>query len=128
MRQATEAKDNEAVNPLQPYFLVYVRDDGTVRFNYTNAKQVLEIFRLMCEGKTEPYENLCNLFNKETDNCKEMSKYTDLLETSVKAITKSYRERSKAKLTLDRNAIITPRDKQIEKISDFELITWLVIK
>ncbi len=128
LRQTAEAEDNEAVNPLQPYFLVYVRDDGTVRFNYTNAKQVLEIFRLMCEGKTEPYENLCNLFNKETDNCKEMSKYTDLLETSVKAITKSYRERSKAKLTFDRNAVIAPRDKQIEKISDFELITWLVIK
>ncbi|MCY7374421.1 MAG: phospholipase D-like domain-containing protein [Pyrinomonadaceae bacterium] len=58
LRQTVEAADNEAVNPLQPYFLVYVRDDGTVRFNYTNAKQVLEIFRLMCEGKTEPYEDL----------------------------------------------------------------------
>ncbi len=57
-----------------------------------------------------------------------MSKYTDLLEKSVGAITKSYKERSKAKLTLDRNAVIAPRDKQIEKISDFELITWLVIK
>ncbi len=128
LRQTAEAKDNEAVNPLQPYFLVYVRDDGTVRFNYTNAKQVLEIFRLLCEGKTEPFEDLCNLSNEETNNGKETSKYTDLLETLVKAITKSYRERSKAKLTSDRNAVITPRDKQIEKISDFELITWLVIK
>lgn len=128
LRQITEAEENEAVNPLQPYFLVYVRDDGTVRFNYTHSKQVLEIFRLMCDGKTEPYEDLCNIFNNETDNGKEMSKYTELLENSVKAITKSYKERSKAKLTLDRNAVIAPRDKQIEKISDFELITWLVIK
>lgn len=128
LKQKDDAKDNEAVNPLQPYFLVYIRDDGTVRYNYTNAKQVLEIFRLLCEKKTEPYQDLCDLFNKETDNGKEMSKYTELLETAVKAITKSYRERSKAKLTFDRNAVITPRDKQIEKISDFELITWLIIK
>jgi superfamily II DNA or RNA helicase len=128
LRQSVEAEDNEAVNPLQPYFLVYVRDDGTVRFNYANAKQVLEIFRLMCDGKTEPFEDLCNIFNQETGNGKEMSKYTGLLEMSVKAITRSYKERSRAKLTLDRHAVIAPRPKQIEKISDFELITWLVIK
>ncbi|MCY7374420.1 MAG: hypothetical protein LH472_00395 [Pyrinomonadaceae bacterium] len=57
-----------------------------------------------------------------------MRKYTDLLAISVKAMAKSYRERSKAKLTFDRNATIAPQAKQIEKISDFELITWLVIK
>ncbi len=37
---SAEAEHGESVNPLQPYFLVYVRDDGTVRFNYVQAKQV----------------------------------------------------------------------------------------
>jgi hypothetical protein len=35
----------QKVNPLQPYFLVNVRDDGRVRYNFTHAKQVLEMFR-----------------------------------------------------------------------------------
>ena len=128
LRQTAEAADNESVNPLQPYFLVYIRNDGTVRYNFTNAKQVLEIFRLMCEGKTEPFEDLCKLFNKETDNGKEMSKYTDLIQKAVSEITQAYKKRSSQKLIFDRNAVIAPKEKQISKLSDFELITWLVIK
>ena len=128
LRQTAEAADNESVNPLQPYFLVYIRNDGTVRFNFTNAKQVLEIFKLMCEGKTEPFEDLCALFNKETDNGKEMSKYTDLIQKAVSEITQAYKKRSSQKLIFDRNAVIAPKEKQISKLSDFELITWLVIK
>lgn len=128
LRQLAEAEDNEAVNPLQPYFLVYIRDNGKVRFNYANAKQVLEIFRLMCEGKTEPFEDLCSLFNSETNNGKNMSKYSELLKKAVNEITSVYKKRSSAKLTSDRNAVIAPREKQVNKMSDFELITWLIIK
>jgi len=38
LKQKGDTEGTEEVNPLQPYFLVYVRDDGTVRYNYTNAK------------------------------------------------------------------------------------------
>jgi hypothetical protein len=37
LRQKGDTEGTEEVNPLKPYFLVYVRDDGTVRYNYTNA-------------------------------------------------------------------------------------------
>jgi SNF2 family DNA or RNA helicase len=128
LRQTVEAVENEAVNPLQPFFLVYLRDDGTVRFNFTNSKQVLEIFRRMCEGKTQPFEELCTIFNRETDNGKEMTKYSGLLKKAVSEIANKFKERSIGKLTLDRSAVIAPKEKQIEKLSDFELITWLIIK
>lgn len=128
LKQIGEAAENEAVNPLQPYFLVYIRGDGNVRFNFTHSKQILEIFRLLCEGRTEPYEDLCALFNKETANGSDMSKYSDLLASAVSAITKGYKDRSAKKLTLDRSAVIAPIEKQVNGVSDFELITWLVIK
>jgi hypothetical protein len=128
LKQIIEPEESEKVNPLQPYFLVYIRDDGEVRFNYTNAKQVLEIFRLMCEGRTEPFEDLCSIFNKETENGKDMEKYTKLMKKAVKNITGSYKKKSSEKLTFDRNAVIAPIDKQVNKLSDFELITWLIIK
>ena len=54
LRQKGDSDGNEKINPLQPYFLVYIRDDGTVRYNYTNAKQILEIYRLVCQRRTEP--------------------------------------------------------------------------
>jgi hypothetical protein len=128
LRQTVEAVENEAVNPLQPFFLVYLRDDGTVLFNFTNSKQVLEIFRRMCEGKAEPFEELCAIFNRETENGKEMSKYSELLKKAVSEIANHFTKRSIGKLTLDRSAVIAPKEKQIEKLSDFELITWLIIK
>ncbi len=128
LRHKSETEPRETVNPLQPFFLVYIRDDGTVRFNYTNSKQVLEIFRLLCEGHTEPVEDLCKIFNQATDNGKEMSAYSELMKKAVAEITSVYKKRSAAKLTLDRSAVIAPRSQQISSIADFELITWLVIQ
>ena len=41
LKQIEDVDGAEEINPLQPYFLVYVREDGIVRFNYIHAKQVL---------------------------------------------------------------------------------------
>lgn len=42
LKQRIDAAGNEAVNPLQPYFLIYIRDDGEVRYNFTAPKQILK--------------------------------------------------------------------------------------
>jgi hypothetical protein len=65
LKQRIDAAGNEAVNPLQPYFLVYIRDDGEVRYNFIAPKQVLEIFRALCQGKAEHYGKRCELFDVE---------------------------------------------------------------
>ncbi|MEI6847534.1 MAG: helicase-related protein [Chlorobiaceae bacterium] len=128
LRQKGESDGNEQVNPLNPYFLVYIRKDGTVRYNYINAKQILEIFRLLCQGETIPYEQLCSLFNTETANGQQMEHYTQLLTKAVEEILRVFKKRTAQKLTTDRGAIIPPRHKQIEELSHFELITWLIIQ
>ncbi|MBW6485971.1 MAG: ATP-dependent helicase [Syntrophobacterales bacterium] len=128
LRQKGVTDGNEAINPLQPYFLVYIRDDGTVRYNYTNAKQILEIYRLLCQGRTEPYRALCEFFNTETDNGQRMDKYADLLKKAVAEIIIVFKKRGAQKLLSDRSALIIPRSKQINEIDNFELITWLVLR
>ncbi len=40
LKQRVPSIGSEAVNPLQPYFLVYVRETGEVRYNFTAPKQV----------------------------------------------------------------------------------------
>jgi len=128
LRQKGESDGNEQVNPLNPYFLVYVRNDGTVRYNYINAKQILEVFRLLCQGSTLAYEKICSLFNSETANGQNMEQYTLLLKKAVEEVIRIFKKRTAQKLTADRGAIIQPRNKQIEELSHFELITWLIIK
>ncbi|HRA74340.1 MAG TPA: helicase-related protein, partial [Flavobacterium sp.] len=61
LRQLGDSVGNEKVNPLQPYFLIYIRNDGTVRYNFTHPKQILDIYRLLCTGKNEPIQKLCDL-------------------------------------------------------------------
>jgi hypothetical protein len=63
------SKPAEQVNPLQPYFLVYVLDDGNVRLGFAHPKQILGIFRELCAGNTNPCDELCNLFDRETERC-----------------------------------------------------------
>ena len=119
---------NEAVNQLSPYFLVYVRDDGTVRFNYTHLKQILEIFRLLGSGANKPYEELCDIFNNETDNGSQMDNYSQLLKIAIREINSVFKKKVKIGLTRDRGALLIPKAKQADKTDHFELITWLVIK
>jgi SNF2 family DNA or RNA helicase len=128
LKQKGDTDGNEALNPLQPYFLVYIRNDGTVRYNYTNAKQILEIYRLMCQGRRDPYEKLCELFNSETHNSEETGQYSDLLKKAIAGIAHIFKRRAAQKLTSDRSALIIPKSKQPDDTGSFELVTWLVIK
>lgn len=128
LAQKEPAEGNHEVNPLNPYFLVYIRDDGTVRYNYTSAKQILEIYRQLCQGQKTPYDELCALFNRETENGINMDKYSDLLEKAVSEIAHVFKRKSNIKLTADRGAMLIPKARQISEMKDFELVTWLVIR
>ena len=128
LKQKGDTDGNETVNPLQPYFLVYIREDGVVRFNYTNAKSILEIYRLLCSGIKQAYATLCELFNDETGNGENMQQYTDLLKQAVDEISRIFKKRNNQKLTMDRGALLIPQSKQVHEINNFELVTWLVIK
>jgi SNF2 family DNA or RNA helicase len=128
LRQLGESAGNEKVNPLQPYFLVYVRNDGTVRYNFTHPKQILDIYRLLCAGKNEPIQKLCDLFNDETNNGLNISQYTSLLHESIRAITGTFKKKNLGMLTSNRSASLISEKEQPNKSNKFELITWLVLK
>lgn len=128
LKQKGDTEGNEEINPLQPYFLVYIREDGNVRFNYTNAKRILEIYRLMCQGRKEPFEELCEIFNTETEQGEEMGRHTQLLQQAIDEISRVFKKRGNLKLKSDRGALLVPKSKQVNDMSSFELVTWLVIK
>lgn len=128
LRQIGDSSGNEKVNPLQPYFLVYIRTDGTVRYNFTHPKQILDIYRLLCTGKNNPIQELSDLFNEETNNGLEMKEYTDLLLNAISVIKSSFKKKNLSMLTSSRSASIIPTEKQIDGAGKFELITWLILK
>ena len=76
----------------------------------------------------EPFRELCELFNNETDNCKKMDKYTTLLKEATTKISDTFKKKGNQKLSFDRGATIIPIAKQIKEMDDFELITWLIVR
>ncbi len=127
LRQTGEVAENQ-VNPLQPHFLVYIRDDQQVRFSFVQPKQILEVYRLLCVEKTVPYEALCDWFDDETNQGAEMSQYDALLKVAVSAIVGTFKTRSLSQLQSSRSAVLIDAKQQVQETTDFELITWLVIK
>lgn len=128
LRQAGDTSGNEAVNPLQPYYLVYIRDNGDVRYNFTNAKQILEIFRMLAAGHDKAYEKLCDIFNAETSNGNNMKKYDNILERAINEITKTFRKRAVGSLLFGRGGKLPTQEQQVKGADDFELVTWLIIQ
>jgi SNF2 family DNA or RNA helicase len=118
----------DGINPLKPYFLVYVLSDGNVRFGFAQPKQILEIYRVLCSGKSAPYSELCNLFDQETDHGAKMDAYGVLLRKAVDAIAVTFRKRAASGLQSNRAFILPDEQDQVNEKSDLELITWLVVK
>ena len=127
LRQKGDTAGNEQINPLQPYFLVYVRDDDVVRYGFAQPKQILELLRTLCADKPQPYRQLCDIFDTATANGSDMSKYSALLEKAVTSITGSFKRRMLDQLQAGRGGRLIDQRKQAQDLGDFELITWLVI-
>lgn len=119
---------SESINPLHPYFLVYVLDDGNVRFGFAHPKQILDIYRILCSGKAEAYGQLCNLFDQETNHGSDMKTYDALLRKAVESLAVTFRKRAAFGLRSGRGFVLPDAKEQVHEKTDLELVTWLVIK
>ncbi len=128
LRQRQEVAGHETVNPLQPYFLVYIRDDGEVRYNFTAPKQVLEVLRAVCQGQAQAHQQLCDWFDSETRHGQDMQRYSNLLNRAVAAIATQFGRKNVANLFSGRGGKLLGSQATIQGSADFDLITWLVIK
>ncbi len=127
LRQKNPPQDNRVRSPLKPYYLVYVRNDGEVRYNYTHAKQTLELFGELARGQDEPLLHLCDVFDRETDHGRNMKKYDCLLDSVFSAISKHFEQQETHGLS-HRDGIMSKQSEHPRGANDFELVTWLVIK
>lgn len=122
-----EKNKHQEVNPLYPYFMVYLYDNGELKYNYTHPKQILEIYRILCQDKATPYDLLCDLFNAQTQEGCDMKRYEKQIKEAAHRIKATFDKRTVQKLQSSRGATLFKQDDHITKLADFELITWLVV-
>ena len=120
----TDIKPSEH-NTLDPYFLVYVKENGEVLLNFIQSKKILDIYKKVCVGEKEVYPDLISEFNRETNNAKDMSKFTNFLEKTVENIVGKEEEKGLDSLFSFDETIL---NKSVQNMDDFELVSFLVIK
>lgn len=113
-------------NRLHPFYMVYLRYDGSVVVNYLSPKDLLDRFRSLCKGKSKPETEPCKEFNKETRNGFKMERYSKLLGDAVSSII-NVKEESDIDSFLSgiQSELFT---KEITGIDNFELICFLVVR
>ena len=114
-------------NRLWPYFLVYVRDDGTVCYGFRQARQCLALFRLLAAGRAQAAAALEDAFDRETDHGRRMEKYDNLLDAALRDISGTFRGAELQALTRERGAALAKASERPDRAEDFELIAWLVV-
>jgi hypothetical protein len=130
LRQVIQEKDAErqSVNPLQPHYLLYIRNDGTVRFNFVHAKQCLTLLQKLCQGRDTPWQELCDMFDEDTSHGSDMQVYDALLQKAIAAIARSFHKRVATGMQSVRDFVLPTQGEQVRNEDDFELITWTVIR
>ena len=126
LKQKHSSDDNKRVNKFQPYYLVYIKNDGSLYLSDDKGKRILDIYRTLCLGKDVPYQELCDIFNQKLDVENGLEVYNQLLKTSVNEITKSY-QKDIVKNVFARGAFIPTMEEQVKCGDDFELVSWLII-
>lgn len=130
LKQTGEIEDSEEgkkLNPIHPYYLVHISDEGEVSIGFTNPKRILERFSTLCVGKKQHDQDLCHWFNEETDNGNDMTIYEMLLDTALNSIREEYNRKVNDHLDTSPDALLPIADDQITEKTEFEIITWLVI-
>lgn len=116
--------DNQ--NSIHPFYMVYISMDGEIICDYLNPKQLLDDIRLLCRGKKEPILELCQKFNEDTNDGKDMQELSNLLRETIHSIidTKEVSDIDSLFTSGGTSALISV----VSGLDDFELISFLVVK
>ena len=126
LRNRNNAVNIRSKNRLHPFYMVYLRQDGSVVCNHLSPKKILDLMRHACRGLATPDTTLCKAFNKETADGRKMGKYSDLLQQAIASIIEVKEESDIDSLFGEGET--TALTGEIRGLDDFELVTFLVVK
>jgi hypothetical protein len=125
LRSETARIRSDGTYALAPYYLVWVSESGEVQLNFTHAKKILDLFKKLSLGRSQPSERALVQFNAVTRGGADMSKYQALLARAVAAITGKAEEKGVESL-FQRGGTVLSKE-SFKGINDFEVIAYLVV-
>jgi SNF2 family DNA or RNA helicase len=116
----------ESSYAIAPYYLVYVTDNGSVKYNFMQTKKILDLLKKLSLGLHNPDDRAIELLSKSTNNAKDMSLYCSLLESAIYSIIGKTEEKGVESL-FSRGGTVLSKD-TFQGIEDFEVISYLILK
>ena len=126
LRQIKGARQTKEQNPLFPYYLAYITDDGEIEANFMQAKQVLDYLKKFCSGQKTVAKDLADMFNVETKHGRRMEKYSSLLQKTIENLIDKKQEVGVASL-FSKGGTAMPQSFD-DGMADFELVDFVVLK
>lgn len=82
-----DLKNSYEKDKFSSYFLIYVSDEGDILYSNKKSRSTMKLFRSLCYGKKETYKELLDKFKQNTNNAKDMTKYSNLVTKAIRDIT-----------------------------------------
>ena len=86
LRQVEGKEQNREQNPLFPYYLIYITQEGVVDLSFHQAKKILDYNKRQCAGQIKVHPNNVNNNKLETQDGTDMVAYSTLLKIVVENI------------------------------------------
>ncbi len=110
---------------LAPYYLVYVTLAGTVKYNFLQAKKILDILKKQGLSWQHPDPKAIELFWQDTEQGKDMSQYRRLLEVAITSIMGKAEEKGVESLFSRGGTVLSKNN--FKGSEDFEVISYMII-
>ena len=116
-------------SPVFPCYLTYILDSGDRRYGCANAERVLKLFEDACSDRPEPLQDLCDIFDMDTDHGRNMGSYNELLREGLTRVRDDHTKDAWSRLVTDNPGLVLPLASDTPKSDDdLELVSWLVIR
>ena len=126
LKNRNESVNADHRNRIHPFYMVYIADDGDIICDYLDPKKLLDTFRFLCRGKSEPNVTLCKAFNTETKDGKDMKAVSALLSDAISSVMDVKEESDIDSLFTAGGTTALLSD--VNGLDDFELICFLVVR
>ncbi len=126
LRNVNNSVNIDNRNRIHPFYMVYIGVEGEVICDYLNPKKLLDDVRLLCRGKTKPIKEVYTKFNEETDDGRNMTKFSALLNDAIHSII-DVKEKSDIDSLFSAGGTSALMS-EVSGLDDFELICFLVVK
>lgn len=125
LKNLNDGVNIDNMNQLHPFYLIYIKDDGTILSNHLSVKSTLDILRGVSKGNSTPIKEAYNKFNIQTNDGSNMELYSNLLNSSIDSIINIKEENDID--TLFTKGGTTMLQNNIKGLDDFELISFIVV-